>query len=48
MVLSPLIGAVVLTWWLGTYSLVLGIALIVLAFRLRFRDRRFVSARSAT
>jgi uncharacterized membrane protein HdeD (DUF308 family) len=48
MILSPLIGAVVLTWWLGTYSLVLGIALIVLAFRLRFRDRRFVSARSAT
>lgn len=35
MILSPLIGAVVLTWWLGAYSLVFGVAMIVLAFRLR-------------
>lgn len=43
MILSPLIGAVVLTWWLGAYSLVLGVAMIVLAFRLRpGRDRRQV------
>jgi uncharacterized membrane protein HdeD (DUF308 family) len=32
---SPLIGALVLTWWVGAYSLVLGVTLIVLAFRLR-------------
>lgn len=51
MILSPLIGAVVLTWWLGAFSLVFGVALIVLAFRLRSeRNRREVSgsARPAT
>jgi len=33
--LSPVVGAVVLTWWLGAYALVFGIALLVLAFKLR-------------
>lgn len=37
LLISPLIGAVVLTWWLGAYALVFGIALIVLAFKLRSR-----------
>lgn len=32
---SPLIGALVLTWWLGAYALVFGCTLIGLAFRLR-------------
>jgi uncharacterized membrane protein HdeD (DUF308 family) len=32
---SPLIGALVLTWWVGAYALVFGVTLIVLAFRLR-------------
>jgi uncharacterized membrane protein HdeD (DUF308 family) len=32
---APLIGAVVLTWWLGAYALVFGVSLIVLAIRLR-------------
>lgn len=35
MILSPLIGAVVLTWWIGAYALVFGVALIVMAFRAR-------------
>jgi uncharacterized membrane protein HdeD (DUF308 family) len=35
LILSPLVGAVVLTWWLGAYALVFGVALIVLAFRLK-------------
>jgi uncharacterized membrane protein HdeD (DUF308 family) len=35
LVISPMIGALVLTWWLGVYALVFGIALLVLAFRLR-------------
>jgi uncharacterized membrane protein HdeD (DUF308 family) len=44
MILAPLLGAVVLTWWLGAYSLVFGVALIVLAFRLRSeRNRRQVA-----
>jgi uncharacterized membrane protein HdeD (DUF308 family) len=51
MILAPLIGAVVLTWWLGAYSLVFGVAIIVLAFRLRSqRNQRssFGAARPAT
>jgi uncharacterized membrane protein HdeD (DUF308 family) len=32
---SPLIGALVLTWWVGAYAIILGIALLFLAFRLR-------------
>lgn len=35
LVLTPLIGAVVLTWWLGIYAIALGIVELVLAFRLR-------------
>jgi uncharacterized membrane protein HdeD (DUF308 family) len=40
--IAPVIGAVVLTWWLGAYALAFGVALLVLAFRLRARkdDRR--------
>jgi uncharacterized membrane protein HdeD (DUF308 family) len=37
LVIAPVIGAVVLTWWLGAYALVFGIALLVLAFKLRGR-----------
>jgi len=32
---APIIGAVVLTWWLGVYALVFGVALMVFGFRLR-------------
>ena len=32
---SPLIGAVVLTWWLGVYALAFGVALVVFGLRLR-------------
>ena len=34
---APMLGALVLTWWLGAYMLVIGVALILLAFRLRSR-----------
>jgi uncharacterized membrane protein HdeD (DUF308 family) len=39
LVLAPIIGAVVLTWWLGAFALIFGISLIVLAFTLRSRRR---------
>jgi uncharacterized membrane protein HdeD (DUF308 family) len=38
LIVAPMIGAVVLTWWLGAYALVFGVSLVVLAFKLR--DRR--------
>ncbi len=34
---APIAGAIVLTWWLGGYALVFGVALLVLALRLRGR-----------
>lgn len=40
LVISPLIGAVVLTWWVGAYAIVFGIVLLILAFRLRARQAR--------
>ena len=35
LVIAPLIGAVVLTWWLGGYAIVFGILLLAAAFHLR-------------
>jgi uncharacterized membrane protein HdeD (DUF308 family) len=37
LVIAPVIGAVVLTWWLGAYALVFGAMLLGLAFKLRGR-----------
>ena len=46
--ISPLIGALVLTWWIGAQALVFGIALIVLAFKLRqHRDEHLPTAAAA-
>lgn len=33
--LFPIVGAVVLAWWLGVYALIFGVALLILGFRLR-------------
>jgi uncharacterized membrane protein HdeD (DUF308 family) len=48
-ILAPMAGAVVLTWWLGAFALVLGVALLILAFKLRSRraDQRPIGAASA-
>jgi uncharacterized membrane protein HdeD (DUF308 family) len=45
---SPLIGAVVLTWWIGAYALVFGVTLILLAFRLRKHRGEHIPAAMAT
>ena len=37
LIIAPMIGAVVLTWWLGAYALVFGVCLVVLAFKLQAR-----------
>jgi uncharacterized membrane protein HdeD (DUF308 family) len=44
----PLTGALVLTWWLAAYALIFGGALLVLAFRLRARRQDRPSSRQAT
>jgi uncharacterized membrane protein HdeD (DUF308 family) len=36
-VIAPLLGAVVLTWWVGAYAIVSGVSLCILAFQLRAR-----------
>ena len=38
LILTPLIGALVLTWWMGAYALAFGIALVIFSFRLRSRQ----------
>ncbi|UGY08551.1 HdeD family acid-resistance protein [Phyllobacterium pellucidum] len=35
LLVSPLIGALVLTWWMGAHALIFGVTLLALAFRLR-------------
>ena len=37
MIVAPLSGAVVLTWWLGAFALMFGVALIILSLKLRSR-----------
>ena len=38
LIATPLIGALVLTWWLGAYALAFGVALIGFSFKLRSRQ----------
>jgi uncharacterized membrane protein HdeD (DUF308 family) len=40
LLLAPLIGALVLTWWMGAYALAFGVALVIFSFRLRSRQQR--------
>jgi uncharacterized membrane protein HdeD (DUF308 family) len=41
LIVAPLLGALVLAWWIGAFSLVFGVALIILAFRLRLRRNEY-------
>ena len=47
LIIWPLIGAVVLTWWIAAYALFFGVAMLVLAFRLRGRRRDAVAPSGA-
>src|ERR1700687_3808592 len=43
LIVTPLIGAIVLTWWLGAYALVFGVALVIFSFKLRSRQQERAS-----
>lgn len=47
LIAMPLIGAVVLTWWMGAYALVFGISLIILSFQLRSMHRHAATPSTA-
>ena len=47
LIIWPLIGAIVLTWWIAAYALFFGVALLVLAFRLRGRRQAAVAPSGA-
>jgi uncharacterized membrane protein HdeD (DUF308 family) len=47
LIVAPLIGAVVLTWWIGAYAIVFGASLLVLAFQLRSHSARYADLPAA-
>jgi uncharacterized membrane protein HdeD (DUF308 family) len=48
LIIAPLIGALVLTWWFGAYALVFGVFMLMLALRLRARrEQRDANVRVA-
>jgi uncharacterized membrane protein HdeD (DUF308 family) len=46
MIVMPLIGALVLTWWIGAYAVVLGVSLIVLTLSLPKRNLHHTGMRA--
>lgn len=47
LVAMPLIGAVVLTWWMGAYAMAFGVALVILSFKLRARQNEQTGSAAA-
>jgi uncharacterized membrane protein HdeD (DUF308 family) len=47
LLVAPVVGAVVLTWWLGAYALVFGGFLLVLAFKLHAKKEERAAKRPA-
>jgi uncharacterized membrane protein HdeD (DUF308 family) len=43
LIITPLIGAIVLTWWLGAYAVAFGVALVIFSFKLRSRQHELVN-----
>jgi uncharacterized membrane protein HdeD (DUF308 family) len=43
LIATPLIGAIVLTWWMGAYALAFGVALVIFSFKLRSRQHERAS-----
>src|SRR4030088_3531631 len=43
LIIAPLIGAVVLTWWIGAYAIAFGVALIIFSFKLRSRQHELTN-----
>ena len=35
LIITPLMGALILTWWIGAYAIIFGVALLVAALKLR-------------
>jgi uncharacterized membrane protein HdeD (DUF308 family) len=40
LIFAPLIGALVLTWWMAAYAIAFGVALVIFSFRLRSRQHQ--------
>jgi uncharacterized membrane protein HdeD (DUF308 family) len=47
LIIWPLVGALVVTWWLGAYALVFGVTLLVLGFRLRNHRNDYIPSGTA-
>ncbi|MBL6938030.1 MAG: HdeD family acid-resistance protein [Alphaproteobacteria bacterium] len=44
LIIAPMIGALVLTWWIGAYALVFGVMMLIFAFRLRSKAHTLSAA----
>jgi len=47
LVIAPIVGAVVLTWWIGAYAIIFGVALLALSFRLKSHADRLAAHQGA-
>jgi uncharacterized membrane protein HdeD (DUF308 family) len=43
LIVTPLIGAIGLTWWLGAHAIAFGVALVIFSLKLRSRQHELVN-----